>query len=269
MPAALPRACTCPIWSRWQTLSSLRGVASKTGHNAASTAKRFGASYCTTDHWEVLHDPDIDAVIIATRHNTHASLALDALRAGKHVLVEKPLALEQTEIAEIEAFYSGGAQPKPLLLTGFNRRFSPFLERISAGVAGRSNPMIINYRMNAGYIPLDHWVHGPEGGGRNRGEACHIYDLCTFVTQSEVLSVDAKSIVPATEFYSASDNFVATMQFRDGTVATLTYTASGSTEFPKEAMEIYVDGNIFSLDEYRSLKLVGARGENIEAPQGG
>lgn len=242
----------------------LRAVASRTGHNAASTAIRFGAHYCTTDHQEVLRDPDIDAVIIATRHNTHKALALDALRAGKHVLVEKPLALTLEDIGEIEAFYADKGVSKPLLQTGFNRRFSPFMQQIAALVAERSNPMIINYRMNAGYIPLNHWVHGPEGGGRNIGEACHIYDIFTFLTQSGILSVDAKAIVPQTGFYSESDNFVTTMQFEDGSVATLTYTASGSTDFPKEAMEVYVDGNIFSLDDYRSLRLLGARKEYIE-----
>lgn len=242
----------------------LRAVASRTGHNAAATAKRFGAGYCTTDHSELLRDPAIDAVIIATRHDTHARLALEALRAGKHVLLEKPLALSLDEVGAIEAFYAEEARDKPLLLTGFNRRFSPLIQNVAEGVIRRSNPMIINYRMNAGYIPLDHWVHGPEGGGRNLGEACHIYDLFTFLTQSEVVSVEAQGINPQTDFYSETDNFVATMRFKDGSIGTLTYTALGSTDFPKEAMEVYVDGSVYSLDDYRSLKVVGPRKELVE-----
>lgn len=242
----------------------LRAVASRTGHNASSTGKRFSASYSTTDHHEVLKDPEVDAVIIATRHDTHAALALDALRAGKHVLLEKPLALTEEELQTIEAFYQDQGGPKPVLLTGFNRRFSPYARHIAAAIQRRSNPMIINYRMNAGYIPSDHWVHGPEGGGRNRGEACHIYDLFTFLTGSPVKSVHATALAPATTYYSASDNFVATIGFEDGSVASLTYTALGHTEFPKETMEVFVDGMVISLNDYRALSVTGGRGKPLE-----
>jgi len=242
----------------------LRAVASRTGHNAASTGKRFSADYCTTDHQEVLKDPDVDAVIIATRHDSHATLALDALRAGKHVLLEKPMALTEDELQAIEAFYDEAQGPTPVLLTGFNRRFSPYAQRIGSLVQKRSNPMLINYRMNAGYIPLDHWVHGPEGGGRNRGEACHIYDLFTFLTGSPVKSVQATALKPTTRYYSATDNFVATLGFEDGSVASLTYTALGSAEFPKESMEVFVDGMVISLNDYRALTVTGSRHKPLE-----
>lgn len=241
----------------------LRAVASRTGHNAASTAKRFGGGYCTTDYAEILGDADIDAVIIATRHDSHAQIALAALKAGKHVLLEKPLALTNSEISSILEYYHDDGEPKPLLLTGFNRRFSPLVGRVAAAVANRSNPMIINYRMNAGYIPLDHWVHGEEGGGRNRGEACHIYDLFTFLTQSRVSTVHAKAINPATNHYCSSDNFVATIAFEDGSVATLTYTALGDAGYPKEMMEVFCDGNVISIDDYRLLRRVGGRNEEL------
>ncbi|MDZ4064218.1 MAG: Gfo/Idh/MocA family oxidoreductase [Coriobacteriia bacterium] len=248
-----------PNLAELQSEFRLRAVASRTGHNATATGKRFGADYATTDYREVLADPDIDAVIIATRHDSHARIALEALRAGKHVLLEKPLALDEDELLAIENFYAQEEGPLPVLLTGFNRRFSQYAQRIAAGVAARSNPMIINYRMNAGYIPLDHWVHGPEGGGRNRGEACHIYDLFAFLTGAEVRDVQARAIVPATGYYAASDNFVATLSFADGSVATLTYTALGSTEHPKEQLEIFVDGVVVSLDDYRSLSVAGGK----------
>ncbi|MDT4856095.1 hypothetical protein FQZ97_904730 [compost metagenome] len=124
--------------------------------------------------------------------------------------------------------------------------------------------MLINYRMNAGYIPLDHWVHGPEGGGRNRGEACHIYDLFGFLTGSPVRSVQAMTLTPTTDYYSATDNFVATMDFEDGSVASLTYTALGNTEFPKETMDVFVDGMVISLNDYRSLTVAGSRQKPLE-----
>lgn len=242
----------------------VRAVLSRAGHNAASAAKSFGAQYSTTDVEAVLGDSLVDAVIIATRHDSHAGLALRALQAGKHVLVEKPLALCEDELESIEAFYQSSPERKPILLTGFNRRFSVYAQRIAALLRNRSNPMIINYRMNAGYIPLDHWVHGPEGGGRNRGEACHIYDLFTFLTGSRVVSVQATTINPATDYYSALDNFVATLRFEDGSVATLTYTALGNTGFSKECMEVYSDGMVISLDDYRKLSVVGHKQKPLE-----
>lgn len=248
-----------PNLMEMQSEFRLRAVASRTGHNATATGKRFGADYCTTDYREVLADPDIDAVIVATRHDSHGRLALEALTAGKHVLLEKPLALADDELRAIEDFYAKGTGPKPVLLTGFNRRFSPYAQRIASRVAGRSNPMILNYRMNAGYIPIDHWVHGAEGGGRNRGEACHIYDLFTFLTGARVERVEAMAIRPKTGYYAASDNFVATLSFADGSVATLTYTALGATEYPKERLEVFVDGTVISLDDYRSLTIAAGK----------
>ena len=164
---------------------SLRAVVSRSGPNARqrrpSSARPTPRRTCD----EALDDAEVSLVIIATRHDLHARLVLEALRRGKHVLVEKPLALTAEELAEIEGFYRD-APDGPILLTGFNRRFSPIGTRLAELVRDRTNPMILDYRMNAGYIALDDWVHGPEGGGRNLGEACHIYDLFTFLTDSRV-----------------------------------------------------------------------------------
>lgn len=243
----------------------IRTIVSRTGHNAMSTAKQFGANYASTDFSAVLEDKDVDAVLIATRHDLHANMALEALKAGKHVLVEKPLALTVSELEAVEAFYGEReTDSPPILLTGFNRRFSRYAKKIRELIESRSNPMILNYRMNAGYIPLDNWVHGQEGGGRNRGEACHIYDLFTYLTGSKVISVQAATIRPITGYYSHSDNFVATMTFEDGSVATLTYTALGAKGYPKEKMELYCDGKVIVLDDYKSLSVAGAKVSGIE-----
>jgi predicted dehydrogenase len=126
-------------------------------------------------------------------------------------------------------------------------------------VRDRTNPMILDYRMNAGYIPSDHWVHGVEGGGRNIGEACHIYDLFTALTGARVSSVSAQAIRPSTGFYRPNDNFVATMAFDDGSVGTLTYTALGHQAHPKERLDIYFDGAVLSVDEYKRLDVAGRR----------
>ena len=241
----------------------IHAVTSRTGSNASNTAKQVGAQYCTTDYQEILNDPRVDAVLIGTRHHQHASMVLEALQAGKHVLVEKPLALTRIELESIQSFYTT-SQQAPVLLTGFNRRFSPVAQRAKKLIENRTNPMIINYRMNAGYIPLDHWVHTEEGGGRNLGEACHIYDLFTFLTNSQVTSVQSHSMTPKTDHYSSRDNFVATLGFEDGSVATLTYTALGCKEFPKEQMEIFSDGKVLIMDDYKQLQIHGSNAKGVK-----
>lgn len=238
----------------------LKAIVCRTGHAAVAAARQFRVPLATTDFQQVLHDSSIDAVLIATRHDLHASQVLSALRAGKHVLVEKPLALTESELAEMESFFAndqGGN--RPMLLTGFNRRFSPHAERLRQWLQGRTNPMIVNYRMNAGYLPNDHWVHGAEGGGRNRGEACHIYDLFTFLTQARVVEVDVQALIPKTGHYRRDDNFVATMGFADGSLATLVYTALGTNKHPKEQMELFFDGKVLSLNDYMHLEPRGFR----------
>lgn len=238
----------------------LRAIVNRTGHKAASIAKRFGADVAATDFEAILSDPDIDAVLLCTRHNLHAAQALAALKAGKHVLVEKPLALNRQELAAITAFLESAGDRAPVLLCGFNRRFSPYMTPVVEGLKSRSNPLIVNYRMNAGRIPSDHWVHGPEGGGRNIGEACHIYDLFTFLTGARFTHVDSRAIAPATGFYRADDNFIATIGFSDGSVASLTYTALGNTKVSKEKMELYCDGAVYEVEDFKALSVTGRPG---------
>jgi predicted dehydrogenase len=247
-------------------LYSLEVVMSRTGHHAAALAKSLSARYSTTDYQEVLHDPDIDAVLIGTRHNTHAEMTLQALRAGKHVLVEKPLGLTRQELEAIKAFYAEEI-PHPQLLTGFNRRFSPHAQRIKAIVQGRVYPMILRYRMNAGYIPLNHWIQTAEGGGRNLGEACHIYDLFTYLTDSEVVKIEAQAIRIKPGHYTSTDNFVVTLTFAEGSVATLTYTALGAKGYPKEHLEVYVDGKVLELDDYTATRVYGAAAKGLETKE--
>lgn len=234
----------------------LHAVMSRTGSNAKAVASQYEANYATTDYSEILADPDVDLVMIAARHNLHAHMALDALRAGKHVFVEKPLALNEPELKEIENFYQSNPNG-PLLLTGFNRRFAPAIVYARKILEQRTTPMIINYRMNAGYIPVDHWVHTEEGGGRNIGEACHIYDLFNVFTQSRVSSVHARAIHPSSSQWLRNDNFVATVTYEDGSVCTLTYTALGDKSHPKERMDIFADGKVICMDDFKLLSVAG------------
>lgn len=243
---------------------TIQAVVTRSGHNAMAIAKQFGAVYASSDYKAVLADLDIDAVIIATRHYLHGQMALEALQAGKHVLVEKPLALTAAELDALNTFITAtDDNPVPILMTGYNRRFSPYAYRLSKILQDRSGPFILNYRMNAGYIPMDHWVHGSEGGGRNLGEACHIYDLFTCLANEEAIEVSVQTIVPRSHYYLRTDNFIATLTFADGSVASLTYTSLGSKDYPKETADLYVDGKLAVLEDYKRLDLYGMRGKSF------
>jgi len=233
-------------------------VMSRTGANAQAIASRFGASYATTELEQILADPAVDLVIIATRHNLHGGMVLNALRAGKNVFVEKPLTLNPDDLEEIRHFYQINNNA-PLLMTGYNRRFSPVMKRAQEILKQRITPMIVNYRMNAGPLPSDHWVHSFEGGGRNLGEACHVYDVFNFLTASKAIQIHAISISPAGKQHFRNDNFVATISYEDGSVCTLTYTGLGSKSHPKEAMDIFVDGKVLSMLDYKSLTVAGTK----------
>lgn len=236
-----------------------RTIVSRTGLSARGTAERFGIPNASTDFAATLGDPDVDLVLIATRHHLHAQMTLQALKAGKHVFVEKPLAMSEEELAPIIEFYREHPDG-PILMTGFNRRFSPAAAEARKLLGDRTSPLIMNYRMNAGYIPQDHWVHGPEGGGRNIGEACHIYDLFNAFTGSEPVAVQATAVVPKSKYWRRNDNFVATIRYADGSVCTLTYTAMGTKSYAKERAEIFVDGKVIALDDYKQLTVTGGKG---------
>jgi predicted dehydrogenase len=233
-------------------------VMSRTGINARAAAQQWQAAYATTELEEVLKDPQVELVIIATRHNLHAELALKALRAGKHVLVEKPLAIIEPELEAVAKFFSAGGKT-PVLMTGFNRRFSPAIRRAKEVLAVRTTPLMVDYRMNAGFLPADHWAHGLEGGGRNIGEACHIYDLFGALTGARPTAVSAHCIAASGKQWRHNDNFVATISYSDGSVCTLTYTALGERSYPKERMDLFCDGKVLSLDDYKALDVVGVR----------
>jgi len=256
------RSSHLPNIQKLSDIFHLRAVVNRTGPSVKAVGKQFGADYVSTDPEDVLTDPEVDAVLIATRHHLHGSLVLAALKAGKHVLVEKPLTLSKNELDDLQKFYVegitvAGGHSKPILLTGYNRRFSPHLQQMHQLLERRTAPFIINYRMNAGFIPSEHWVHGPEGGGRNLGEACHIYDLFTFLADAEVTSLSVHAIKPSARHYGRNDNFVATFSFADGSVANLVYTSLGHNNVHKETADLYVDGKIAILDDYRSLTVHG------------
>lgn len=254
---AFAKTLHLPLLAELKDQFNLHAVVSRRGHEADAIARQYGARVSATDIDAVLGDKDIGAVLIATRHDSHAQLAMKALEQGKHVFVEKPLCLTTAELAEVEALVLRLGDKCPVLMTGFNRRFAPHAVTVKSLLDKRSNPFILNYRVNAGYFSPDHWVHGASGGGRNIGEACHFYDLMGYFAGKPVKTVEARSIAPVTSHYARNDNFVAILSFEDGSVASLTYTALGSADQPKEIIDIYCDGSILQMIDFRELNVFG------------
>lgn len=245
----------------------LHAVVNHGGYKAKTVTREELAGYATTDYEDVLKDHDVDMVLIATRHDSHAELTLKALQAGKHVFVEKPLATTQNDLDQINSFYDDAeknSEVPPVLFTGFNRRFSRYATEIKRHTDRRINPLFISYRMNAGFIPQDHWVH--ENGGRIVGEACHIIDLMTFFIGSRIASICVESFSPANDKFSTNDNRSIILKYQDGSVASVDYFAVGSKSFPKEYMEVHFDGKTIALDDYKSLKGYGVQVQEINTP---
>ena len=251
-----------PNLKKLKELFTIRAVCSRTGAKAQAVATRYEAAYAATDYAEVLADPEVDLVILCTRHNLHGSQVLQALQAGKHVLVEKPLCIHEEELRAIEHFYTGLTARSghgPLLAVGFNRRFSRYLLALRELTAGSVSPLFIRYRMNAGFLPEDHWTHGPEGGGRIVGEACHIIDAARSLVSGPVRSVRAASLHPHGGAYSAADNKIITLEYADGSIASLEYFSTGSADLPKEYLEAHFDGKSVLMDNFQSLKSYGVK----------
>lgn len=229
----------------------IKAIADRDGVKAKKVGQKHQVGYVTTDYQDILTDRNIDLILITTRHDSHVSLAKESLAAGKAVFVEKPMAMNQKELNELVELIKNKNLP---FMVGFNRRFSPLAKRVRELTEARKNPLIIYYRMNAGYLPPDHWVYGEEGGGRIIGEACHIFDLFNFWTASPPLNLKVTSIKPKSDNISYHDNIVCILEYRDGSVANLIYTSLGSNNLTKEYSEIYFDGNTLILDDYVSLK---------------
>jgi predicted dehydrogenase/threonine dehydrogenase-like Zn-dependent dehydrogenase len=243
-----------PILARLASQVRIEAICGRRGARIQRLAESCGARCATSDPSAVINDPLIDIVAVTTRHDSHSGLTLAALKAGKHVLVEKPLGLRREEIAPIAAYFAANATT-PVLLVGYNRRFAPAIAVCQQFLAGRKEPLVLQYRMNAGALPPDHWVFGPEGGGRNIGEACHVYDLANHLVGSVPSRVTADRVGGE----SHRDTFAATLHYPDGSLAHLVYSALGHASFPKETMEIHSEGKIISMSDFREVRVYGAR----------
>jgi len=232
----------------------LAGVCAANGSHARDAADRFGYRYCATEEKRVLDDPDVNTVLIATRHHLHATQVLAALETGKHVFCEKPLCLSEIDLGEIVRAYAISGRD-PLLMVGFNRRFAPMAIKMRAFLKQVREPLALHCRVNAGFMARDHWVNDPEqGGGRILGEVCHFVDFLTFLAGALPVEVQARSVT-SLEAYS-DENVVIALRFANGSQGTISYLANGDRSYSKERVEVFGGGAVAVLEDFRRLELV-------------
>lgn len=238
-------------------LCNLVGVAAAHGNNARYAAEKYGFNYCTDKADEIIEDGNINTVFIATRHNLHAEYVIKALKKGKNVFVEKPLALTPDELEEIHRVYQSIAKPgnlTPRLMVGFNRRFSPHMLKVKSLFLPQQ-PKAMNFRINAGMLPKDHWVHDPEiGGGRIIGEVCHFIDLAMYIADSNITSIYANALK---EPNNLMDTLVTNLSFENGSIANISYFSNGSKKVPKEYFEIFCNGQTVIIHDFKTMEICG------------
>ena len=238
--------------------AQLKYVVGKANSVAAKdVAEKYGAEHATTDLGAVLADKAVNTVFIATRHNSHAALVCEALAAGKHVFVEKPLALNIRELSRV--MRTTREHPGQQVMVGFNRRFSPHVVKMKALLTGRAEALAMRIGVNAGIIPPDVWVHDPEvGGGRIIGEACHFVDLLSFLCGAPVMTVSSACV--GRDVATPGDKMSIQMTFEDGSIGTVDYFGNGSKVYPKETVEVFSEGRVLRLDNFKALRGYGFAG---------
>lgn len=256
-------ASTVLIPALKKTTAKLKTIASGNDTTAAVAARRFGFQQATSDFRSILEDGEINTVFIATRHNLHARLVVEALQAGKHVFVEKPLALNRVELNSIQAAWQQAQGQGQQLMVGFNRRFSPLVVRMQQLLAGRSQPVSAVYTINAGAIPPDHWTQDLHiGGGRIIGEGCHFIDLLRYLVGHAITGLEARMMGAMDGVMVRQDKMTILLEFSDGSTGVVHYLANGSKNFPKERVEVFSEGRILVLDNFKLLRGYGWKGFN-------
>ena len=233
------------------------------GLNAVHYGKKFGFTKASTSTEEIYAQKEVNTLVIATRHDSHARLAAEALRRGRHVYVEKPLALNREQLAEVESAYAESAMQgaAPVLFVGFNRRFSPHVQRMREMLRGTQGPKSLSLLMNAGSIPPDHWTQDRQvGGGRILGEACHFIDLARFLVGARIVGASAAAMRGRSGATPILDTAQISLEFEDGSIASIQYYANGHRSFPKERVEVFASGRILQLENFRVLRGFGCPG---------
>jgi predicted dehydrogenase len=240
-----------PCLTEWKAVR-FQGVCTTTPVKARDLATKLSASFCTGDYQEILRHPSVNAVLIGTRHDSHGLLVREALEAGKHVFVEKPLCLREEELQVIKKAYQQSVQQGLQLLVGFNRRFSQHMEKAREFFQECRNPLVMNFRVNAGAIPATHWIQDPEiGGGRIVGEVCHFVDYLQTLCGALPVSVQASRIAAHASGVT-DDQCLITLQFQNGSIGVIVYAAGGDTAVSKERLEVFGDDKTLIMDDFRT-----------------
>src|SRR6185369_4562568 len=247
--------------ARWAHLPALRkisnvslhAVCSASGARGNTYARRFGASYFCTDYRQILDDPQIDVVMVLSRNQHHFSQAQEALMAGKHVFVEKPMALTEAECREL---YNAVAISGNQLTVGFNRRFAPFYMDLKESLKGRTGPVVINCRMSSPGISGSYWMADPSIGGAIIGEAVHFVDLMYWLLESEPISVSAYCLPTGKTDPVGENNMVATFRFADGSIGSLNYSTIGSKKAQSERVEVFAKGVSSFVEDFKRFEAI-------------
>lgn len=243
--------------------AQFHSISTSGGINGVIHGEKAGFSEATTDTQNMIENPSINTIAIVTQHNSHAYFVQQALKAGKNVFVEKPLAITHDELAEVKAVYDEAIKTEkaPKLMVGFNRRFSPQIQKMKALLAPIKEPKSFIMTMNAGCIPADHWTQNNNlGGGRIIGEACHFIDLMRYLADSEIVSVQARRMGDTNAVDVTEDKAAIILGFADGSFGTIHYLANGAASFPKERIEVFAAGGTLQLDNFIKLKGFGWKG---------
>ena len=229
--------------------ASLDGVVTANGMSSKNVLEKFKFNFCSSDVNDLLNKEDINTIFIATPHNIHAELVIKSLEANKSVFVEKPLAINEQQLTEVIKAKSEFQKP---VMVGFNRRFAPISVTLRNELAGAGEPLVVNIRVNAGFIPKEHWTQQPGiGAGRIIGEICHFIDLMQYFTGSEPVRVFAESISTNNDKISPEDNIAVVVKFKDGSLGNLTYHANGDKALPKERIEVSSAGSIGIINDFK------------------
>lgn len=240
--------------------ASVRYICSQTGTAGPHLAKKFAIPFCTTDLSKILDDNEIKSVVITTRHRSHSELCLQALQKGKHVFVEKPMAINREHLDQIVSFFQNNNQNGLSLTVGFNRRYSPLVNDAKKALGNPTPPINMVFTMNAGYIPPNHWLQTPDEGGRIIGEACHCIDLFVYLSSSPIISVCASSLGKDSNLLS--DNVSILLKSKNGSQAVINYYSNGTKQYPKEAIQIFANNSVIDIDNFRTLKFYGYKQKN-------
>lgn len=233
-------------------------IVTSRGLTSMHAARKFGFKNASTDLTQAWGADAGNTVLIATRHSSHAGFTIDALKHGKNVFVEKPLTVTAEQLKDVEATYNSLApNARPLVMVGFNRRFSPLTQKMKSLLGSLNSPKVVNITINAGAIPDDHWTQSMAEGRRLIGEGCHFIDLARFLVGHPIVSSQVASAKPNVGAGNAEDHFVATLRFKDGSLATIQYFANGHRSFPKERIEVACQGRVLQLDNFRALRGFG------------